>query len=230
MHLRTTLKNFLERNGLYVRAAEGLPLGFDLGVDLRKYGIRPTCALDIGAHHGQTALGYVSKFPGCRVFAFEPVSSNFATLCEATAAYPTIIPVHAAVGDQAGSHDIWLSAENSQAHSLVTATGRRTECVDVLTIDDFCRSRQITPDFIKLDVEGYELKALAGAKETLASQALKAIVTEATFDPDDTDHTQIADLMKALRPTGFLPVAIHDQCHWYRTKQLEYFNALFVRR
>jgi hypothetical protein len=74
------------------------------------------------------------------------------------------------------------------------------------------------------------LKAIAGAQQTLANGALKAVVTEATFNPHNTDHTQIADLMNALKPTGFHLVAIHDQCHFHRTKQLEYFNALFIRQ
>jgi FkbM family methyltransferase len=81
------------------------------------------------------------------VFAFEPVSSNFARLAEAAAAHPMITPVNAAIGDRPNRLDIWISDENSQAHSLVTPTGGRTERVEVITIDDFCESRNIAPDF-----------------------------------------------------------------------------------
>lgn len=158
------------------------------------------------------------------------MSSNFAKLKDATISHPSITPINAAVGDQQGKLDIWLSLDNSQAHSLVTVTGGKTEVVDVVTIDDFCQARNVQPDLVKLDVEGFELKALAGARRMLADAGLRAIVTEATFDPHNKDHTQIADLMAILKPFGFNLVSIHDQCHWQRTQQLEFFNALFVKR
>ncbi len=230
MSLKAALKRHLQSTGWYVRKTAGLQSGIDLFNDLRKLGISPKCILDIGAHHGQTAAAYSGAFPSARVFAFEPVSANFRRLAETASKNPKIRPVHAAVGDQPGKASIRLCPDNSQAHSFIWAPGDQTECVELITIDNFCLAQKQHPNFMKIDVEGFELKVLAGAKRTLADESLAAVVVEATLDPDNRSHTQLPDLDAALKPHGFRLVAIYDQCLWQETATLAFFNVLFLRQ
>ena len=230
MNLKATLKRHLQNSGWYVRKTAGLANGVDLFRDLRKFGISPKCILDIGAHHGQTALEYAGEFPSARIFAFEPVSSNFCKLAKAVSKNPKISPVRGAVGDQPGKLNIRLNPENSQAHSFIWAPGDKTECVDLTTIDDFCAERKFCPDFIKIDAEGFDLKVIAGAKQMLANPTLKAVVVEATLNPDNEHCVQLLDLVAALKPASFRLAGIYGQCLWEVTGQLEFFNALFIRR
>lgn len=228
MDFKASLKRRIQESGWYVRKAAGLPVGVDLFEDLRRFGIRPKCLLDIGAHHGHTAIKYVERFPGCRIFAFEPVSANFNRLKNAVSHLPAITPVRSAVGDKRGKADIGLHPVNSEAHSLVRKPGTETECIEVTTIDDFCADRGIQPDFIKIDTEGFELEVLAGADLTLGSSpALKAILVEATLSATNKRHIQLSELSEAM--PGFGLAAIYDQCQWHTTGKLEFFNALFVR-
>lgn len=230
MSFKAALRRQLQNQGWYVRKTAGLPVGVDLCSDLQKFGIAPRCILDIGAHHGQTALGYAASFPGSRVFAFEPVSSNFAALTKATAGNPAIIPINAALGERSGKMNIHLNPENSQAGSFLWAPGDQSECVEVTTIDDFCTERNLHPDFTKIDAEGFDLRVIAGAPKTLASPTLKVVLVEATLSAHNQHCCQLAELIEPLQPYGFRLIGIYDQTLWEVTGQLEFFNALFIRR
>ena len=48
--------------------------------------------------------------------------------------------------------------------------------VNTVTLDDYCKVHSITPDFIKIDVEGGESKVLNGAKNTINTHAPKIIL------------------------------------------------------
>jgi FkbM family methyltransferase len=229
MSFKAALKRHIQDSGWYVRKTAGLSVGVDLFQDLKKFGTRPKCVFDIGAHHGDVALSYANGFPGSSVVAFEPVESNFIQLKKYTADNSNIVAVNAAVGDQPGKLAVRLHPETSQGHSVVPVADDQTESVDAITIDGFCADRGFAPDFIKIDVEGYERRVIAGATQTL-KKSPKALLVEATVNPANKRHTQLFDLIADLTPYGFRLVAIHDQSLWEDTGQLEFFNALFIKR
>jgi hypothetical protein len=72
---------------------------------------------------------------------------------------------------------------------------------------------------------------IAGARATLRkSPKALLLLIEATVNPANERHTQLSDLMADLAPYDFRLVAIHDQSLWETTEQLEFFNALFIKR
>ncbi|HYW13846.1 MAG TPA: FkbM family methyltransferase [Longimicrobium sp.] len=128
-------------------------------------------ALDVGANVGAYALlmgGWVR--PGGRVYAFEPSAQAFAGLrahVELNGLADVVHPVRAAVSDREGRAA--LAAEGHHGTSrLASGADEGTETVETVTIDQFCAREQIVPTIIKIDVEGWELEALRGARETIA--------------------------------------------------------------
>lgn len=128
---------------------------------------------DVGANVGAYALlfGHWTGARG-RVFAFEPSPSAFAGLSghvRLNGLTGIVTPVQAAVGAQPEVRPFVVAPTAGEGRLATPLDGDRTTVpVPVTTIDEFCRREQVTPDLIKIDVEGAELDVLRGARETIA--------------------------------------------------------------
>jgi FkbM family methyltransferase len=132
--------------------------------------IRPgMVALDVGANVGSYSI-LLGQWVGSsgRVFSFEPAPSAFSGLVEHVALNRLVHPVAAAVGDREGLAPFVASPTAGEGR-LGVSSDTPFASVPMVTIDSFCQARNISPDFIKIDVEGWELAALRGARSTIAS-------------------------------------------------------------
>jgi FkbM family methyltransferase len=127
-------------------------------------------ALDVGANVGSYSI-LLGQWvgPGGKVFAFEPADAVYAGLVAHIALNRLegiVEPVAAAVGEMEGSAP-FVAASTAGEGRLAASSERPSGSVPMNTIDAFCRARGIDPAFIKIDVEGWELSALRGARETI---------------------------------------------------------------
>lgn len=129
-------------------------------------------ALDVGANVGAYALlmgGWMR--PGGRVYAFEPSSRAFEGLQAHVALNglgDVVHPVRAAVSDREGRAALAAEGHHGTSRLAPGEGGEGTEVVETVTIDEFCAREHIVPTLIKIDVEGWELEALRGARATIA--------------------------------------------------------------
>ena len=140
--------------------------------------------LDIGAHVGIYALLLARwSAPNGRVFAFEPnpdtravLESNLSRNSEGERI--TVVPQ--GVSDHGG--DATFFAAGIEGFSRLGSPNRdrreahRSFVVRLTTIDRFCGTHRLQPDWILIDIEGYEVAALRGALRTLANTKVKMIV------------------------------------------------------
>ena len=121
---------------------------------------------DAGAYVGDTALWFCKAVgPQGKVYAFEPEPRNFAKLKANLERnkVTNVIPLQLALSETEGGMQV-ASGGNS---STITQTDTGTS-VKVTTIDKFVEANKLPRvDFIKMDVEGHELKVLAGASGTI---------------------------------------------------------------
>ena len=98
---------------------------------------------------------------------------------------------HAAVGDHAGVARLDINEAHIADHrvgidgksSWAGRTGTRSEVVPLLTLDDYFENTLAREpvSFIKIDVQGHELKVLKGARKLLSANPAAAIALE--YDP-----------------------------------------------
>jgi FkbM family methyltransferase len=232
--LKRHLKAFLERNGWYLRKTAGLPSGVDCFHELRyQMCVELNLVFDVGAHRGETTFAVLERFPAATIHAFEPVRANFEALKAAVEHIPSVICHQLALGDQPGVVEI-LNPEHSQTYTLkkqVPAQAQSTALttsVTVSTLDAFLRNMTVGRiDLLKLDVEGYELKVLTGAHETLSTKPPKFLLVEASLDKDDEIHSPFMELDTFLSKYQYRLLSIYDQVIWPNPNRLAYFNALF---
>lgn len=117
----------------------------------------PKVIIDLGAHFGDTALYYHSRFPNAKIIAVEPSPENFERLVKHTKNVLNIIPVQAAVGGSDGTIELSVS-DVPFGHSVFSRNSTDAKVlVKEITLATLLAEHNITKaDLIKFDIEGAE--------------------------------------------------------------------------
>ena len=163
--------------------------------------------IDIGANLGYyTAIA--SRLTGDKglVIAFEP-EPNFFKLLSRNISRNNLNNVacfELAIAEKNGLTDLYLSSENKGHNSIIRSEELKTSVmVKTTTLDDFLVSQKSAKvDIIKMDIEGAEILALEGMRETLTKH-LPLLFLE--FSPHSIIkiNRNPIDLLSTLRKIGY---------------------------
>lgn len=132
---------------------------------------------DVGANYGTHSLLFLSQ--GIRTVSFEPNSTlnkNFQDLCNLNNLEGKI--ENFALGDRSGevvlrfpANATWLGTiMEAEASSLQNSFDLISIKVPIISLDEYIKLNDISPDLIKIDTEGNELGVLKGAGLLLSTK------------------------------------------------------------
>ena len=191
---------------------------------------KPDLIIDIGTNKGQFTSLMKLNFKDSKIIGFEPLSKDFAIAEKAFKCHNNINIYQYAIGDKKENKLINIS-KSSDSSSFLSQTPLQSKIFDgtepsllqeetkIRTIDsfdiDFNSYKKV---LLKIDVQGYELKALIGMKDKL--KVIADIYIECSFIELYKDQCLYDDIKSYLSMHNFI------ECNRYNE---HYFNNKLVQ-
>ena len=189
--------------------------------------VRPDwVCFDVGANVGYYVLqlAYWTR-PFGRVLAFEPNPGPRAVLERQIAVnglFGRVEVAAAAVAGGSGQTTLYLPAEDHQGLDGVSRLGApdrslahafRTITVPMISLDEFCDARpELIPDCILIDIEGFEIAALKGARRLIARRrSALGLIVEMHPDLWDSAATPRPDVDALFAELRLRPIPLTGQ-------------------
>lgn len=174
---------------------------------------RKRTAIDIGAHYGSWSRYLSREFR--RVYSFEPMPETIACCEKNLAGFRNVVLERAAVGDRTGSVSVGVGKMYSHPgmETIVSFEGdTKMVSIDSLNLSNV--------DFIKIDVEGFELGVLKGARNTLLRDKPVVLFEENVRGPLE-HNIENGECGKFLVSLGATKLAVRNKDFIYGWKSEE---------
>lgn len=164
---------------------------FDL--DLVKGGEKEVL-IDLGAYTGDTVLNYLKMYDGKyrRIYCYEITDSSFNQLKDNLGKYRDIVLCKKAVSDISGT--MYIEENSFGLNDANRISNEGLEKIEVVTIDDDINEK-VT--MIKMDIEGFEYKALQGCKKHIENEAPTLLIS---VYHNHEDIWKIPRLIDSIKP------------------------------
>lgn len=198
--------------------------------------------IDVGANTGQFARYVRGIYPNSRIFCFEPVPAPFAELEQwAASQNGTVIPFNLAVGESNGETEMFMHEEHVTSSSLLATTGFMEQCYPFTKEQKSIRIKQATLDsalekfipeietdiLIKIDVQGYESRVIAGGSNVFAKAT--ACILEINLDALYEGQAEFLELLMMLDQRGYRYVGNFDQLYG-NDGHCIFIDAVFLKK
>lgn len=181
-------------------------------VRLKEAGVKPATVLDVGANVGQFSVAASHLLPDAVLYPVEP---DPATAAQLRKNLPPLIAANvivSAVGERIGSVEFQVNADSQVSSILPLGDGRkqafpksnvqRTMVVPLTTLDELFGGKVLpAPILLKIDVQGYEDRVIAGAAALL--QHVHWVVLEMSFARLYDGEKDFPWMLEMMRQRGF---------------------------
>ena len=201
--------------------------------------------VDIGAHIGYYTLQFANLVgPTGKVYAFEPEPKNFELLKKNVQInkYDNVVLIQKIVSDKDGIVEFFISKFDSIGNKLFKSNEAGSSIkIESTTLDEYFKDLKEKIDFIKMDIQGGEGKAILGMKNLLKENKNLKIIQEWWPDALKQNNTNPEDHLKFLQHIGYkiyeidgtkkdiLPITIEQLLEKYPNSLIEDIN-LFCKK
>jgi FkbM family methyltransferase len=177
--------------------------------------------LDVGANIGAISI-LLGKLVGSegKILSFEAELTNFIRLCRnltLNKLESVVTPLHLAVYSHEGIIELNVFPRSKSQWNTIGLfelqgfNPIKKEIVTCVALDDFCAKRDLTKiAMLKIDIEGAEPEAFAGAIRLLTSHTIERVIFEISMPPLEGMGHKINDVVDPLITAGYTIWNIND--------------------
>jgi FkbM family methyltransferase len=195
--------------------------------------------IDVGAHKGEFSRAIRALLPAIRVYAFEPLEDRHNELRAKLQSAELFQAFCVALGDINGEVSFRRNSFTKASSVLPMAEAHKrafpwtdvstTTSVPMRRLDDFESELILEPKvMLKLDVQGYEDRVLAGAQRML--EKVDYILIEVSFVELYEGQPTFKEIFSLLDESGFAYIGSWDQLHSPVDQSILQADAFFARR
>jgi FkbM family methyltransferase len=197
---------------------------------IQRLGFNPAVVIDVGAYVGEWTRSFKCIFPSASVLMVEPQPGHLDRLRAVVGAFNGVELAPVLLGAQERRNVPFHMCQS--ASSVLTESARQTVVstisVPMTTLDKFTENTIFArPDFLKLDVQGYELEVLRGGELPLASA--EAVLMEVNLLGILDGAPLFHEASQFMSERGF---QVYDICTFFRRPYdgaLWQVDVIFVR-
>ena len=215
--IKNKVKKFLFKKGYKISKINKNPLQDSDGFKACKSAIKVDNPIifDVGMNHGQTLNKILKVFPNSLIHGFEPSKYCFEQLEKDFKVKKNIILNNVGISEKGGVLEFNEYSCDSMNSFLNRAYGKAqivdTYKVQVMSIDDYCKTNQISKiHILKSDTEGFELKVLQGANSMMKQNKIKFVLIELFFNVNFIGQSSVGEIFSYLEKNNFSLVKFYD--------------------
>lgn len=203
------------------------------------YGYEVKCIVDGGAYVGSFSKAMMKYFPGSTYLLFEPTPNSFELCMQNFSKYKNVVLSKMALSNGFGvanffvnksqlTNSLKTSNDNSSKYHGDLCEAREVISVSTCSLDDYIAEKNLPlPDIIKLDLQGSEIEALAGAKKCLSYAS--AVLCEVQFVQLYEGASSFTDVHNLLSNLGFTLFQFYDISRDLTSGRILFADALYLR-
>lgn len=208
--------------------------GSDFGVEcalrsLAERGYRPNVIYDVGAADGAWTRLAAAVWPDARFVCFEPLEERDEALKQLAAEMPgKVQSLRIGLGSEDG--DLKMGVAEGLWASSFAYDGVSERALPVRRLDGLVADHVVpAPSFLKLDVQGFELRVLEGARKVALANT-DVILMECQFFAFCEDMRTLDVTIAYMSELGYVPYEFVDFLRRPLDSAMGQCDLLFVKR